>query len=129
MEVSGDLDEAAGIEQAQRALAHLAARGVTVGRFGLPAERAAADPLRTSMPARHLMSAYAGVLATVRRARLEKWLRSAGDRRSMARLRSSSGPSAGRYLINRPDGEPNCFDDTEWVYALRWRTGLAVSTR
>jgi hypothetical protein len=47
----------------------------------------------------------------------------------MARLRSSSGLTAGWYLIKRPDREPTRFDDTECVYVLRWKTGLSVSAR
>ena len=61
------------------------------------------------------------------RTRLEADL--TGDLRALAQLRSASGPSAGRYLTDHPDGEPTLFDDTEWRWALRWRAGLPLTTR
>ena len=78
---------------------------VNVGRFGLPAQVEAADPMHTDEAARHLLTAYLNVLAEAWRGRLETRMTQACNARGLARLRFSSGPSAGRYLVDQPDGE------------------------
>ena len=105
-------------------LLHRAAQvGVYPGPSGLPAQVAAADPMRPPAPARHLLSAY------LRRAgehRLhELWLcTSAADH---TRILSGGGAISGQSLVAPPTTEGVNFTDEEIRTAIRWRLGVQMA--
>ena len=113
-------------EESDDLVAAAASKGVHIGPGGKPvcAAQAASDPLRSPCPMRHLLSSYLRTANAATKAALLQEAEVAGDLRTMTRLHSASGPTAGASLIASPTVEGVRFGDEEFRAALRWRLGL-----
>jgi hypothetical protein len=101
----------------------LSARGiVALGGGGCPVgdgQPAAADPLRPSAPARHLLSKYLRKSADVRFALLQD----GAEERDVIRLFSASGPTSGASLAAPLSISGVHYTDRQWSAAVGWRLG------